>query len=197
MESRGTIAEGLYFKNRKQWRKWLEKNYKKSKGTWLVYYKKHTGKAGISYDDAVEEAICFGWIDSTVRRIDEERYKQRYTPRNLKSLWSENNVKRAEKMMKAGKMTGEGLLKFRQGIRDNKQLLDSGITSNKEIVIPGKLEKCLKKNKKAWENFNNFPESYKKRYLYWYMDAKREDTRLRRMEEIIRRSEKNQRSVVE
>ena len=99
-------------------------------------------------------------------------------------------------MIKAGRMTEEGLLKFKQGIRDNKELLDSGITSNKEIVIPWRLEKSLKKNKKAWENFNNFPDSYKKRYLYWYMDAKREDTRSRRMEEIIKRSEKNQKSVM-
>jgi uncharacterized protein YdeI (YjbR/CyaY-like superfamily) len=191
------MAEELYFEDRFQWRDWLKKNYKKSKEIWLIYYKKHTGKASIPYDDAVEEAICFGWIDSTVRRIDEEKYKQRYTPRNIRSLWSESNVKRAEKMINAGKMTEEGLFKFKQGMRDNKKLLDSGITSNKEIIIPQRLKEGLKKNNKAWENFNNFPDSYKRRYLYWYMDAKRDDTRSRRMKEIIRRSEKNQKSVLE
>jgi uncharacterized protein YdeI (YjbR/CyaY-like superfamily) len=162
-----------------------------------VYYKKHTKKPTILYGDAVEEAICFGWIDSTVNRIDEERYKQRYTPRHLKSIWSDSNVKRAKKMIKAGKMTKAGLKKFKIGLRDNTKLLESGITSNKGIIIPKGLKDGLKKNKKAWENFNNFADSYKKRYIFWYLDAKREETRQKRAEEIIRRSEENKRSVLE
>ena len=76
------MTEELYFKDREQWREWLKKNYKRNKGIWLIYYKKHTGKPSVPYGHAVEEAICFGWIDSTVRRIDGEKYKQRYTPRN-------------------------------------------------------------------------------------------------------------------
>lgn len=191
------MAEELYFTKRDQWRSWLKKNYKKSKGIWLIYYKKHTGKPRISYDDAVEEAICFGWIDSTVRRIDEERYKQRYTPRNIKSVWSDSNVKRVQKMIRAGKMTEEGLLKFKQGVRDNTKLLESGITSNNKIKIPEKLKEGLKKNIKAWENFNNFADSYKKMYIFWYMDAKRDNTRSKRMKEIIKRSEKNLKSIME
>jgi uncharacterized protein YdeI (YjbR/CyaY-like superfamily) len=191
------MVEELYFKNRDQWRNWLRKNYKTCKEVWLIYYKKHTGKPTIPYDDAVEEAICFGWIDSTVRRIDEEKYKQRYTPRNIKSLWSESNVKRAGKMIEAGKMTEEGLFKFKQGMRDNKELLERGITSDKKIIIPEELKEGLKKCKNAWKNFNNFPDSYKRRYIYWYMDAKRDDTRAKRMEEIIRRSGKNLKSVLD
>jgi uncharacterized protein YdeI (YjbR/CyaY-like superfamily) len=185
------VTETLYFTNRAQWRDWLKKNYKEKKDAWLVYYKKHTGKPTIPYDDAVEEAICFGWIDSTVRRIDEERYKQRYTPRNIKSVWSDSNVKRAGRMIKAGKMTDEGLDKYIKGSRDNTRLLENGITSNKKMIIPGELKEGLKKNKKAWENFNNFADSYKKMYIFWYMDAKRDETRSKRMKEIIKRSEKN------
>jgi uncharacterized protein YdeI (YjbR/CyaY-like superfamily) len=187
----------LYFTDRHQWRDWLEENYKSQKEAWLVYYKKHTKKPTIPYSDAVEEAICFGWIDSTVNRMDEEKYKQRYTPRHLKSIWSDSNVKRAEKMIKAGKMTKIGLDKYKAGLRDNTKLLESGITSNKGIIIPEGLEEGLKKNKKAWENFNNFAESYKKRYIFWYLDAKREETKKKRANEIIRLSEENKRSVLE
>ena len=190
-------TEPLYFTDRHQWRRWLKENYKSREEAWLVYYKKHTGKPTIPYDDAVEEAICFGWIDSTVRRIDEERYRQRYTPRHIKSIWSELNVKRAEKMIKEGKMTEVGLEKFKAGLRDNTRLLESGITSNKKIIIPEGLKKDLKKNSEAWKNFNNFADSYKKRYIFWYLDAKREETREKRAKEIIRRSEENKRSALE
>lgn len=100
-------------------------------------------------------------------------------------------------MIKAGKMTKIGLEKFEVGLRDNTKLLESGITSNKEIIIPEGLEEDLKKNNKAWENFNNFADSYKKRYIFWYLDAKREETRQKRAEEIKRRSEENKRSVLE
>lgn len=187
----------LYFTDRGQWRSWLEKNYNKSKEVWLVYYKKHTGKPTIGYNDAVEEAICFGWIDSTVNKIDEEKYRQRYTPRHVKSIWSDTNVRRAEKMIKAGRMTEIGLAKYREGLEYNKKFMESGITSNKKIIIPAELEKQLKKNKKAWSNFNNFADSYKKMYIFWYLDAIREDTRARRMKEIVRRSENNQRSITQ
>jgi uncharacterized protein YdeI (YjbR/CyaY-like superfamily) len=100
-------------------------------------------------------------------------------------------------MIKAGKMTKTGLEKFKAGLRDNTKLLESGITSGKKLIIPEGLKEGLKKNKKAWENFNNFAESYKKRYIFWYLDAKREETRQKRAEEIIRRSEENKRSVLE
>ena len=100
-------------------------------------------------------------------------------------------------MIKEGKMTKEGMLKFRNGLRDNAKLLESGITSNKKIIIPDGLKEGLKKNKKAWQNFNNFSDSYKKRYIFWYMDAKRAETREKRAKEIIMRSARNQKSVLE
>ena len=106
------IGETLFFTNRQDWRKWLEKNYEDKKEIWLIYYKKHTKKPTIHYEDAVEEALCFGWIDSTVKRIDEEKHAQRYTPRNLKSVWSKQNINRVKKMIKEGKMTNLGLFKI-------------------------------------------------------------------------------------
>jgi len=84
------VTKKLYVTNRKEWRNWLEENYSTAKEIWLVYYKKHTGKPRIPYDDAVEEALCFEWIDSTVKRFDDEKYFQRYTPRKNKSVWREN-----------------------------------------------------------------------------------------------------------
>ena len=98
-----------YIPTREEWRKWLEANHDRTDRIWLINYKKHTGKPSIPYNDAVEEALCFGWIDSLVRRIDDERYMQKYTPRKPKSTWSRHNVQRVEKMMAEGKMTSRGM----------------------------------------------------------------------------------------
>jgi len=92
-------AKTIYAEDRKQWRSWLQKNHKSKESVWLVYYKKHTGKSSVHYADAVEEAICFGWIDGQIKKIDEDKYMQRYSPRTSKSLWSEINVERARKMI--------------------------------------------------------------------------------------------------
>ncbi len=94
----------IYCSNRSEWHGWLAKNSMTETGVWLIYYKKHTGKPRVSYDDAVEEAICFGWIDSTIQRMDDERYRQKFTPRNRESKWSAHNVRRANKMIREGKM---------------------------------------------------------------------------------------------
>lgn len=101
------------FTSRDQWRAWLEKNHRRLAGIWMIFFKKHTGKKSISYDDAVEEALCFGWVDSLVRRLDEERYIQKFTPRKEKSTWSKSNKDRMEKLIKQGCMTEAGLAKIR------------------------------------------------------------------------------------
>lgn len=105
------ITKQLYVTDRDAWRAWLEKNYDTEKEIWLIYYKKHTGKPRIPYDDAVEEALCFGWIDSTVKRVDDEKFAQKFTPRKNKSNWSDLNKKRAKKMIREGRMTKAGFLK--------------------------------------------------------------------------------------
>src|SRR5512145_166567 len=101
-------SDTTYAKNRKAWRSWLKRNHRSKKGVWLIYYKKHTGQTSISYADAVEEAICFGWIDGQIKKIDDDRYMQRFTPRTAKSLWSVINVERANKMIELGYMTEAG-----------------------------------------------------------------------------------------
>ena len=146
--------------DRDDWRAWLKKNHDSQREVWLIYYKKHTGKPRIPYDDAVEEALCYGWIDSTVKRNDDEKYAQKFTPRNEKSSWSELNKKRARKMMEQGGMTPAGLAKFKQaGEQKNEDKKD--IPTKKRLVIPPGLKKALSANKKALENFNNFAPSYR------------------------------------
>ena len=97
------ITETFYAKTRKEWRTWLEKNHDSKKEIWLIYYKKHTGKPNVPYDESVEEALCFGWIDGILKRIDDERYARRFTPRRKGSIWAPSNVERVANMIKEGK----------------------------------------------------------------------------------------------
>ncbi len=110
------ITKTLYVTTRDEWRSWLEENHKSEKEIWLIYYKKHTGKPRIPYDDAVEEALCFGWIDSIIKRIDEEKYTQKFSPRKQNSAWSDLNKKRVKKLIEEGKMTKAGYETVKEGI---------------------------------------------------------------------------------
>ncbi len=180
----------LYVTTRQQWRKWLEENHVTQNEIWLIYYKKHTGKPRISYEDAVEEAICFGWIDSLIKRIDDEKYMQKYTPRNDNSVWSEINRKRAEKMIEERKMTPAGLKKIDAAKKNGNW--QKAYSSTRKIEMLPELERALKVNDTAWLNFNNFTDSYKNMYISWVSAAKREATRQHRIKEVVRRSEQNQ-----
>jgi uncharacterized protein YdeI (YjbR/CyaY-like superfamily) len=176
--------------NRDDWRAWLKKNHGSQNEVWLIYYKKHTGKPRIPYDDAVEEALCFGWIDSTVRRIDDERYAQKFTPRNEKSNWSELNKRRARKMIKAGRMTKAGLAKFKQAGKQEKEETQEAPPHDR-LTIPPDLKKALSANKKALENFNDFAPSYRRLYSRWITAAKRPETREKRIKQTVNWSAEN------
>jgi uncharacterized protein YdeI (YjbR/CyaY-like superfamily) len=108
----GEISPKIFVSSREEWRKWLEKHHRTEKSVWLVQFRKHTGRKSLSYDDAVEEAICFGWIDSFMHGIDDDSYAQKFTPRQAVSQWSEANLNRAAKMIREGKMTPAGLEKL-------------------------------------------------------------------------------------
>ena len=187
-----SIAKLFY--NRTEWRKWLEENHSKEDGLWLIHYKKKSNKKSVSHPDAVEEALCFGWIDSKLKRIDEERFILRYTPRKGKSVWSKINKDTAEKMIQLGKMTGAGLEKIK--IAKKQGLWDSAYTNLKKDRIPSDLKKALLKNKKAWNNFNNFANSYRNSYIGWIKGAKSDITRKKRIDEVIRRSIENKKPGV-
>jgi uncharacterized protein YdeI (YjbR/CyaY-like superfamily) len=147
------LGKTLYVTNRKQWRSWLAKNHNKEKEIWLVYYKKLSGKPRIPYNDAVEEALCYGWIDSTVKYVDEENFAQRFTPRRANSQISALNKERVRKLVKEKRMTSIGLNAI-------KKVFD--LSKKEKLVIPGDILKELKADKKAWENFQKFSESYKR-----------------------------------
>jgi uncharacterized protein YdeI (YjbR/CyaY-like superfamily) len=134
-------------KTRKQWRQWLEKNHLSSPGIWLIYYKKESGKPRVSYEEAVEEALCFGWIDSLPRKLDNERAMLKFTPRKPKSVWSELNKTRVDKLNKNRLMTPSGLKKIEQAKKDGSwdTLNTSNFHINNNSLLP-ELEKELKKN---------------------------------------------------
>ena len=180
----------LYVKNRNEWRSWLEKNHNSENEIWLIYYKKNSGKPRIPYDDAVEEALCYGWIDSLVKSIDDEKYMQKYTPRKKNSVWSELNVKRCEKMIKEGQMTMAGL-KLIELAKESGNW-QKAYEPKKSFEMPDSLKIALKKDKTVWNNFNNFAPSYKNNYIAWVVSAKREETKVKRIQEVVKRSALNQ-----
>jgi uncharacterized protein YdeI (YjbR/CyaY-like superfamily) len=157
------LGKTIYLTNRKDWRLWLTKNHDKEKEIWLVYPRKSSGKPRISYDEAVEEALCFGWIDSNVKRIDDESYAQRFSPRKSTAKWSQQNIKRLRRLVKLGKMTQAGLA----AIKDVSAVLESENTD----IAPDIL-KALKEDPKIWRNFQNFPDDYK-RIRIAYIESRR------------------------
>lgn len=173
-------------KTRRQWRQWLEKNHASSPGIWLIYYKKSSGKARVTYNDAVEEALCFGWIDSLPRKLDDKKAMLKFTPRKPKSIWSKLNKERVEKLISQRLMTVAGLAKTEQAKKDGSW--DALNTSNFHAdsnTLPGDLQKALIKNKEAFSNFNSFPTGYRLRFLFWIDSARRPETRKARIRQTV------------
>ncbi|MDP4224317.1 MAG: YdeI/OmpD-associated family protein [Bacteroidota bacterium] len=184
--------EGLYFRTRDEWRTWLEGNSQTSDGIWMRNYKKHTGMECVTYPDAVEEALCFGWIDGKIKRINDEYFVRYYTPRRPGSRWSKYNIERVEKLKKAGMMTPVGLEAFNVIFKNPKLIYDNRLRTG-EPEIPEELLAALKSNKIAFENFMKFSQSARRLYIEWYKYAKQDKTRLGRIQKIIRFSEENRR----
>jgi len=183
------LDSALYFENADVWRNWLASNYDKRDHVWLIIYKKGSGKASLTLESAVMEAICFGWIDGKLKSIDNERYILRYGPRKPKSPWSQINKDRAMKLMRDGKMTDAGLKKIDEA--RNNGLWDAAYTSRTREEMPDDLEKALKADKKAQDNFNSFAASYRNNYIGWINGAKTEATRRTRIAEVVRRAADN------
>lgn len=171
------------FKNRKEWRSWLMKNHDKETEIWLVFYKLKVKKESIKYNEAVEEAICFGWIDSVVRRIDDEKHMQKYTPRKTNSIWSASNKARVAKLTAEGLMTEFGLRAVEVAKQNGSW---SKLDSIDRLEIPKVLEDALSENKIAYKKFKELAPSRKKQFLWWIESAKRDDTKERRVKETIR-----------
>ena len=179
----------LNLKNNHDWRNWLLQNHDQEKEAWLVIYKKHSGKTGISYDEALEEALCFGWIDGKVQSVDLDRFLLRFSPRKAKSVWSKINKEKAERLIALGKMTDAGLIKVEEAKRNGSW--EEAYTNRKRDELPADLETALSANRKAWENFHSFANSYRNMYIGWVTGAKTEETRKRRIAEVVKRSTLN------
>ncbi len=177
----------FHAKTREEWRSWLEKNHLKEDKVYLVRYKKHTGKPTFTPKEAMEEAICFGWIDTTVNRVDDERYAQCFVRRGRNARWSNNTISYAKRLLKEGKMSPEGILKYKEGLK--KPTIDHGLPRNPEI--PEILAKALAKDKKARENFEKMAPSYRRHYIWSIERAVMEETKKKRVEEVVRRVREN------
>ncbi|MFH0831265.1 MAG: YdeI/OmpD-associated family protein [archaeon] len=181
------IGKTLYAANRESWRLWLSTNHNKEKEIWLVYYRKSSGKPRIPYNDAVEEALCYGWIDSTIKSIDSEKFAQRFTPRNPRSKISEMNKERIRKLMRYGKMTSAGLSAVARVFNPEK--------AAEQFIIASDILKTLRVNEQAWQNFQNFPEGYQ-RVRVGYLESRRRHGKelfQKSLKYFIKMTEKNKR----
>ena len=177
--------------NHGEWRDWLAENYAKSPGIWFVYFKKQTSKPRVTYDEAVKEALCFGWIDSLPRKFDEERSKLLFTPRKPKSVWSKLNKTRIEKLIKNGLMTDSGLVKIEAAKKDGSwNILDD----SDNLKMPPDLVQELKAEKEAEKSFNAFSDSVKRTILAWIGNAKRAETRKARIIKTVEMAKQNKRA---
>lgn len=179
----------LTFETRHDFRRWLEINHTQKEGIWLVYFKKGSKMPSITYNEAVEEALCFGWIDSKIQTVDEYRYRQIFTPRNPKSIWSELNKKRVEKMIAEGKMTSAGMKLIELSKKNGKW--DNAYNTKEKPEIPEDFESALKQQPPAWENFSNFTTSYQSTYIRYVNQAKRPETRQNRLVKVVELCAKN------
>lgn len=180
--------EHLYFKNADEWRTWLHKNHHSSKGIYLLFYKVSSDYESIRWEEAVQVAICYGWIDSTVKKIDEHQRRQLFTPRKDKSVWSKLNKTYIEKLIQENTMHESGLRKIEIAKQNGSW---NSLDEVENHVIPEDLQLAFKDNPKAWSNYQSFSPSYRKSYLYWLNQAKRVETRQNRIREIIRLCEQN------
>lgn len=170
----------LYVTDRTDWRMWLEKHHGSEKEVWLVYYRKRTGKPRISYEDAVEEALSFGWIDSIQKGIDDERFAQRFSPRKNTANWSEANKERARRLIREGRMTPAGMAKIGDALKE------------KIVVLKKDILTALKKDKTVWGNYNRFPETYKIVRIGWIEGARKRPAEFRkRLDYFIKMTGKN------
>ena len=182
------FGKTLYVENREKWHSWLLKNHKTESEIWLIYYYKKTGKPRISYDDAVMEALCFGWIDSILKKIDTERFAQRFSPRKPKSELSQMNKERICELIKEKKMTEWGMKAIAHVFNEKTDKTDN-------FIIPLDILKKLKANKDAWEYFQKMPSSYQRIRIAYIESRKRQSINMykKSLDHFIGMTAKNKR----
>ena len=186
-----TDEEQVHAETRDAWRAWLEAHHGRSAGVWLVAWKKHTGRPGIPYDEAVEEAMCFGWVDSRPRRIDDDRTALWFSPRRRGSAWSRSNKERVARMEAAGRMTDAGRAAVDVARADGTW---SMLDEVEDLAVPPDLAAALATRPCAREQFDGFPRSTRRAILEWIAQAKRPETRAARVGETARLAERGERA---
>ena len=172
--------ETLEVEDGARWRSWLAANHQSSQGVWLVFRKK--GVKSLSYDEAIDGALAYGWIDSLVRKIDDERYARKFTPRKPWSIWSSLNISRVKRLRTEGRMTEWGLEAFKKRTPEISTLER---VNREGMKVPADLEEALRANAKAWSNYKRFAPSHRKRYFIWISAAKKPETRKKRIFEAV------------
>ena len=180
-----------FFASADAFRRWLEANHRSVKELWVGFYKVHTGKAGLTYPQAVDEALCFGWIDGLKKRFDDAAFMQRFTPRRSRSIWSDVNTRRAEALENAGRMAPSGLEALRA--RDPKHAGLYSFENRDKVAFDAAAQARFRAKKKAWTFFEAQPPGYKRTATFWAMSAKRDATRRRRLAQLIAASARGER----
>jgi uncharacterized protein YdeI (YjbR/CyaY-like superfamily) len=178
----------LHAKTRKAWRKWLEKNHRSEKSVWLIIYKKESETPSVYYPEAVDEALCFGWIDSKPNKRDDNSYYQFFSRRNPKSNWSKVNKDKVANLIAQGLMNSSGLEMVEMAKQNGTW---TALDEVEKINIPDDLQNLFSKYKIAFDNWEKFPRSSKRGILEWIMNAKKPETRQKRIEETVSLAEKN------
>ena len=181
----------FYAKSRKEWREWLEKNHEIEKSIWLIIYRKESEISSVYYPEAVDEALCFGWIDSKPNKRDDKSYYQFFSKRNKKSKWSKINKAKVSKLIKAGLMHPSGLKMIEVAKKNGTW---NALDEVENLTIPEDLQTYFEKNSIAFQNWNNFPPSSKRGILEWILNAKKPETRKKRIEETVRLASENKRA---
>ena len=167
------------------WRNWLAQNHDREQEVWLVYVKAGRGQTNIDYESSVEEALCFGWIDSIIQKIDRETYARKFNPRRMDSKWSETNKRRVLKVIREGRMTEAGMAKVRFDVKGVDTRTRKPKPKRAPVQMPEKMEQALKSHPGLWEAFQKVSPSYRRSYILWLSDAKKPETFERRLQILI------------
>ena len=174
-----------FFETPSALRRWLQKNHKTTAELWVGYWKKHTGKPSISWQESVDEALCFGWIDGIRKSVDADSYMNRFTPRRAGSTWSAINTRRADELIREGRMRAAGRKAFEA--RDTAKT-DRQSSARSNPRLDDALDRAFKANHRAWEFFHAQPAGYRRLALWWIVSGKREETRAKRFDQLLKAS---------
>jgi uncharacterized protein YdeI (YjbR/CyaY-like superfamily) len=189
-----TENEPLDFRNGAAWRRWLERHHDKSQGEWVFMYKK-AAKSGLRYPEALDEALCFGWIDGKIQAVDKDKFRQRWTPRRSGSVWSQVNKAKVKRLAAEGRMTKAGLSAVKTARKTGRW--QAAYSNQRSSEVPPELACALNADPKAQANFKRLAPSYQRIYAGWVADAKQDQTRRRRIDAVVRRARENRKPGID